>query len=169
MTSISKTGTALLCASLTLAAAGAAQAQSQTAPTTDTGHVRLVQMLEVTLPEGLCEFDPALPANLIAKIQTRSDYEQLLMYMLNECPNLALPLLDAGTASLPEASAGHGDRAGDAIGDGVEPGTPGGTGTPGGGSDNSGEPPVDTDDDGDNGHGNSEGRNDPSNPGRGKN
>jgi uncharacterized membrane protein YgcG len=152
MTSKLTTGAAVFCATMGF---GTATLAATAAATPDgTSHLRKVEMLEVTLPWGLCEFDEKLPANLIAILRDRSDYDRLLAYMLDNCPDLALDLADAATASLPAGvSTGGGSRSGSTGG-----GTTGGDGTPGGGASNR---PSDSDGDGNNGHGDNEGRKDP--------
>lgn len=158
MTSKLIAGAAVFCATFGVGTA----APAATSTNTDgTPHLRKVEMLEVTLPWGLCEFDQRLPANLIAILRDRSDHYRLLAYMLENCPDLALDLADAATASLPAAAATGSDRSGGAAANGATAGS----GTPGGGASNR---PSDSDGDGNNGHGDNEGRNDPSNPGRGK-
>ncbi|MBT8475885.1 MAG: hypothetical protein KJO78_10475 [Alphaproteobacteria bacterium] len=143
----------------------------------DTPNVRKVEMLAVTLPAGLCEFETRLPNNLVDKLQERSDLRDLILYMLDECPELGLTLADVATASLAPGGVERDDD--DAVlpigPNGVLVVDSGGDGTPGGGggntggsggSDDDGGDDATSDDDGNNGHGNDPGKNDPSNPGK---
>lgn len=128
-------------------------------PGKDTANIRHKEMLEVRLPAGLCEFQNELPMNLVTVLETRRDLPELVGYMLENCPELALFLADTATASiaLPELGQDSDDEGSGSAGGS----TPGGTG-------GSGDGPAGDDDDGDNGHGNDADGHDESNPGNGK-
>ena len=129
--------------------------------------IQRVTMLKVTLPRGLCEFDGALPSNLVEKIRVRRDFDRLLTYMLKNCPELGLPLADFATASISETGEDGDDGTAGTGGPIIPGGDTGDDGTNGdagdGGSGDGGS--TGDDDDGNNGHGNDESGRDPSNPG----
>ena len=54
-------------------------------------------LVAVRVPEDLCTFDGGLPAELVARLSTRSDASALLDYLLENCPELALDLTDSVT------------------------------------------------------------------------
>lgn len=81
-----------LAVSILAATTGWGAAETPAADTTN--------LIEVRIPSGLCQFEGQLPADLVATIRTRPDRNRLVGYMLQRCPELALPLADFATASI---------------------------------------------------------------------
>ncbi|MEL6800128.1 MAG: hypothetical protein AAFO80_09640 [Pseudomonadota bacterium] len=57
-------------------------------------------LIPVRLPTDLCAFENGLPSDLIRQITQRSDFDTMLVYMAENCPELALDLADFATAAI---------------------------------------------------------------------
>ncbi len=66
-------------------------------------------MLAVRVPQDLCSFSNGLPADLVAKMSERRDFNGLVRHMVRNCPELALGLADSITAT----TRGEKERIGD--------------------------------------------------------
>jgi hypothetical protein len=58
-------------------------------PSTAKAQVRMIN-----LPQELCEYEP-ISRDLIARIKARADYENILRYLAEECPQVALLFTDS--------------------------------------------------------------------------
>lgn len=65
-------------------------------------------LIPVRLPTDLCAFEGGLPSDLIRQVTPRSDFDDLLLHMVENCPALALDLADFATAAI-AADAGDDD------------------------------------------------------------
>lgn len=166
-----KTTAAAICAATAVLAAGSVFAGSAN-PGTNTENLSRTQALKIRLPYGMCDFDREVPSFVVDKLSERRDWNNLVTYMVANCPELGLPLADAATATIGATGSENGGGSGATIAAGAPSGsTPGASGEtpgkgPGGSSSNR---PGGDDDDGDNGHGNDTDGHDESNPGKSRN
>ena len=154
MKKTNKLAAAAVSAAIAVLCVGNASA-GPTNPSANTANLEFGEVLKIRLPYGLCEFEKAVPAYVVDQLSARRDWNELVTYMLANCPDLGLPLADTATASIS-----------DPVDDGSDGGAGGGGGT---GGDTGGDTVGDTgsdDDDGNNGHGNDADGHDESNPGK---
>ena len=162
MKKTNKLAAAAVSAVIAVLCAGSATA-GPTNPSANTANLEFGEVLKIRLPYGLCEFEKAVPAYVVDKLSARRDWNELVTYMLANCPDLGLPLADTATASISDP-VDDGSDGGAGGGGGTGGDTGGGTGGDTGG-DTGGETGSD-DDDGNNGHGNDADGHDESNPGK---
>ena len=89
----------------------------------------------IRVASDLCDFDRELPRRLIRKLRRLKNYDELVAYMLTNCPALGLPLVDTPTASIVATHIGDGEDGNSGSGG---PGRTGGSGGPGSGAGGSG-------------------------------
>src|SRR5574343_538303 len=69
------------------------------------------QVRKIKIPQELCIYQP-LGKKMIAAIKARPDYAQILLYLSDERPEVALLFADEPTATIPDTPDGGGDPTG---------------------------------------------------------